>query len=634
MACYTLLVFLLLAGEPSDYFLIQVVDADTGRPVPLVELRTVNEIRHYTDSNGIVAFKEPGLMNRQVYFHIWSHGYQYPADGFGYRGARLLTKPGTTAVLKIKRVQIAQRLYRVTGQGIYNYSRLAGLPTPLRSPDLNGQVMGQDSVVNAVFKGKIYWFWGDTNRPAYPLGNFHVPGATSLLPGKGGLDPEQGVDLHYFVDRNGFAKQTCRMPGRGPTWIGGLTVVRDRRGRERMFAAYAKIKPGSLQAYRRGIVEFDDEEKVFREVCTLPAERRARPTGHPLYVALAGKQWVFYAAPFPLVRVPAVAERVVDPGAYEALTALRAGERAAEGRLDRDGSGRLRWAWKRDSDPLTAQELLELVRSGRLKREEIPFQLRDRDSGKPIMLNAGSVYWNAYRQRFVMIAEEVFGTSMLGEVWYAEADTPVGPWGYAVKIVTHEKYSFYNPKQHPMFDKHGGRVIFFEGTYSTFLSGAPFPTPRYNYNQIMYKLDLADPRLALPVPVYDVSERGVSNRFRTRLPERKAGRGSRVAFFALDRPVNGAVAVVADSKTGRLVVRPQPDSGQEALFYVLREPPAGESPVVPLYEYVSTAGDHQYRYATTASAGWEGYRRSERPLGYVWSKPYRTELLDEVLAEF
>ena len=92
---------------------------------------------------------------------------------------------------------------------------------------------------------------------------------------------------------------------------------------------------------------------------------------------------------------------------------------------------------------------------------------------------------------------------MLGEIWYAEADSPVGPWVYATKIVTHDKYSFYNPKHHPMFDQEGGRLIFFEGTYTHTFSGNEHRTPRYDYNQIMYRLDLADERLALPVAVYD-----------------------------------------------------------------------------------------------------------------------------------
>ena len=58
-----------------------------------------------------------------------------------------------------------------------------------------------------------------------------------------------------------------------------------------------------------------------------------------------------------------------------------------------------------------------------------------------------------------------------------------------------------------MFDKEGGRIIFFEGTYTTTFSGNPDPTPRYDYNQVMYQLDLSDPRLALPVAIYRRSVR-------------------------------------------------------------------------------------------------------------------------------
>ncbi|MFZ9033886.1 MAG: hypothetical protein ACO21J_08035 [Anaerohalosphaeraceae bacterium] len=56
--------------------------------------------------------------------------------------------------------------------------------------------------------------------------------------------------------------------------------------------------------------------------------------------------------------------------------------------------------------------------------------------------------------------------------------------------MTHKSYSFYNPTQHPFFDEAGGQIIYFEGTYT-----AAFSTPRYEYNQIMYRLDLRDPRL-------------------------------------------------------------------------------------------------------------------------------------------
>ncbi|MGC1105028.1 MAG: hypothetical protein WA876_00680 [Candidatus Acidiferrales bacterium] len=56
--------------------------------------------------------------------------------------------------------------------------------------------------------------------------------------------------------------------------------------------------------------------------------------------------------------------------------------------------------------------------------------------------------------------------------------------------------------QHSFFDQDGGRLIYFEGTYTLNFAAGDVPTPRYDYNQIMYRLDLGDPRLALPVPVY------------------------------------------------------------------------------------------------------------------------------------
>jgi hypothetical protein len=95
-----------------------------------------------------------------------------------------------------------------------------------------------------------------------------------------------------------------------------------------------------------------------------------------------------------------------------------------------------------------------------------------------------------------MIAQELFGTSVCGEIWYAEAPELIGPWSKARKIVTHDDYSFYNVAHHAFFDQEGGRLIYFEGTYTMMFSGTKVPTPRYDYNQIMYRLDLADERLA------------------------------------------------------------------------------------------------------------------------------------------
>jgi hypothetical protein len=137
----------------------------------------------------------------------------------------------------------------------------------------------------------------------------------------------------------------------------------------------------------------------------------------------------------------------------------------------------------------------KLLKDKVLKTSEIAFQLRDCDSGEPIIAHRGSMAWNEYRQRWIMIASQSMGTSLLGEIWYAEAESPIGPWRGATKILTHDNYTFYNPRHHPMLDEHDGRVIYFEGTYTNTFSGNPDRTPRYNYNQIMYRLDLSDERL-------------------------------------------------------------------------------------------------------------------------------------------
>ena len=82
-----------------------------------------------------------------------------------------------------------------------------------------------------------------------------------------------------------------------------------------------------------------------------------------------------------------------------------------------------------------------------------------------------------------------------GDVYYAEADEPEGPYGRAVKIIQQKDYNFYNVATHVFFNQEGGRVIYVEGTYTDSFTSAPQKTPRYNYNQIMFRLRLDDPRL-------------------------------------------------------------------------------------------------------------------------------------------
>ena len=74
-----------------------------------------------------------------------------------------------------------------------------------------------------------------------------------------------------------------------------------------------------------------------------------------------------------------------------------------------------------------------------------------------------------------MFVEKLGKPSAFGEVWYAEADAPTGPWGSAVKILTHENYTFYNPRLHPEFTPTNSPILIFEGTYSQMFADRPPP---------------------------------------------------------------------------------------------------------------------------------------------------------------
>jgi len=616
------------APQPNDYFRIRVVDEQTGRGVPLVELRTVNNIRYYTDSNGIIAFHEPGLMDRTVFFYVKSHGYEYPADGFGYRGKALKVSPGGRAELDLKRVNIAERLYRVTGAGIYRDSVLVGEPVPVRNPLLNARVLGSDSVECVRFQGKLHWFWGDTNRPGYVLGNFHVPGATSLLPADGGLDPDRGVELTYYVDDKGFARPCAQMPSEGPTWISGLVVLWDKYGREHMYASYVKVR-GFLEIHRRGLAKFNTETRRFEQVTEFGMKRPVYPRGHTFRRELDRTEYIYFADPYPLVRVRAMAEALRNLGMYETFTCLESGTRLDPPVPDRDAEGRLRYGWRRNAPVVGPGDQRRLIEAGHIKPDEALLQLQDVDTGSTVIAHRGSVYWNLWRRRWVMITVETGGTSQLGEVWFAEADTPVGPWVYARKIVTHDRYSFYNPKQHPAFNREDGRIIYFEGTYANTFSGNNNQTPRYDYNQIMYKLDLSDARLNLPVAFRQGSNDALPQPLRPE-PNRPDARPNRIAFFACERAGPKTIPIYAGTTPGggNMLTRERPKTSpgekpHAPLFHALpadlENPPAT---TIGLWEFVR-ADTARCTYLTDADRTVPGHRRAEKPLCRVWRSPFQ-----------
>jgi hypothetical protein len=411
------------------------------------------------------------------------------------------------------------------------------------------------------------------------------------------------------------------MPGQGPTWITALVALHDISGKQRLFAHFVKVRK-FLEIYQRGLAEFNPATQQFEKVSDFELDAPIHPGGHPFEHVEDGEQYIYFANPLPWVRVRADVDHLQRQSSYQAYTCLKEGSRPGRLELERDAEGRLQYRWRKDAPLLGPKELQELIKAGRAKADEAAMVLRDVETGESVRAHRGSVYWNKFRDRWVMIVCQTGGTSMLGELWYAEADHPEGPWLYARKILTHEKYSFYNPKQHPMFDKDGGRTIFFEGTYTSTFSGNSAQTPWYDYNQIMYKLNLSDPRLVLPVPVYHLGALDKPNYFGTKAQSLQDSRAS-VAFFALDRQREGTVPVYeyADGDGGRVLKIGEPDEAPNARgelrFYAfskdVEEPPAG---VVPLYEFVSPSGKRRY---STDPAALPADMHGKEVLCHVWS---------------
>jgi hypothetical protein len=461
-----------LATAERRPFVIQVVDVETGRGVPLVELRAPYERAWYTDSAGIAAISESWLSGRDAFLEVRSHGYTFEEQVFETPAKIVRILPGKRLQLRIRRNNIAERLYRITGAGIYADSVAAGLPVPLKNPLLNGKVTGQDTCIAIPYNDRIYWFWGDTF--GLTDANFSVSGATSALPGKGGLDPDVGIDLEYFVDKSGFSKSMLPVDRPGLVWVEGLMRVRDPSGRERLVATYTRQRKVGT-ADERGVAVFDDGAGIFGVLAQLPSTRAHR-SSHPVRVVDRGRSyWYLY----PTYRVPDDWNAIQDSHAYEAYTCNKAAEE-------------LQCGWKPGADFLDSPDEQKLIEKGQLPAAAALFALIDIDTGRPANFDLGSIAWNEYRKKWIMIA------GAWGDVYYSEADAPQGPWRCAKLIVHHEKYNFYNVVHHAFFDKDKGRIIYFEGTYTTSLVNGATPTPLYDYNQIMYKLSLDDPRLRLP----------------------------------------------------------------------------------------------------------------------------------------
>ncbi|MBN2211550.1 MAG: hypothetical protein JW709_09165 [Sedimentisphaerales bacterium] len=429
---------------------IEVVEKGSGWSVPLVELRTIHNVRFVSDNAGVIAFDLPELMGRETWFTVIGHGYEIPKDGFGFSGVRLTPQPGAILKVEVARTIIARRLGRLTGAGLYANSQLLGEQRDWKESG----ILGCDSVQNAVHRGRLFWLWGDTALARYPLGIFNGTSATTAVKPLDKFEPPLKLVYNYITDDKGNPRGVADIPGEGATWITGYVSLPDKDGVEHLVGSYVKVKP-PMEGVEWGLCLWNDDKEVFERLTVIwtksqeSPEHPPLPDGHPIFwTDDKGKRWLMFGNPLPTLRCPATFEAWQDRSAWEVLT----------------------------------------------PQETIPAA----GSGDPVKPHSGSMAFNPWRKRWVTVFMQFFGKpSAFGEVWYAEADTPTGPWGPAVKVLTHDNYTFYNPRLHPEFTAENSPILIFEGTYSMMFADRPPPTPRYDYNQILYRLDLDDPALRI-----------------------------------------------------------------------------------------------------------------------------------------
>ncbi len=443
----------LLAPLPAaEICRLEVIEQGTDWPVPGVELRTIHGVRFVSDNAGVIALDLPELMGREVWFEVIGQGYGVKADGFGYRGVRLRPTPGKSLKVSVERTIVARRLGRLTGAGLFAESQKLGEQLDWKESG----VLGSDSVVTAELGGKQLWFWGDTNLPHYPLGIFNVSGATTdnfQPPARPPLRPP----YKYFTGRKSghdeeHPRGVAKVPGEGPTWLWGLTTLPDATGAPHLVGSAVKVK-GVMHAYRWDLVEWNPPEEMFHPLSTVWTETAERPKAPPVpeghavpWTDAEGHKWILFCNPFPFLRTPATYEGWKDPTKWYAIN---------------------------------------------------PDLVARTPPGEKITVHGGHLAWHPWSRKWLALFTQKAGkSSFLGEIWLAEADAPTGPWVNARLVLSHDNYTFYNPVLHPEFFRDDSPIIHFEGTYTATFSSNKQPTPRWDYNQVLYQVDLSQPPFA------------------------------------------------------------------------------------------------------------------------------------------
>jgi hypothetical protein len=446
---------------------LQVIDEADGRGIPMATVRLGDGSVSVTDSAGWVHLAEPGLAGHRVRLQITAPGYTLPENDRGQPDVAVDLTPQGEGEVKLIRLDIARRIYRVTGSGIYRDSELLGkdVPLPLRNQAVG--LLSATGVQRAQLGNQVLWLWRDTRLAHESTAAVLVRGAFSDLPGAGGLDPTQGIHFSFLTGAKDGLKSLLQGDEPSAAWIEGLTAVEDQDGRP-VLAAHYVLEATKAHPREHGIAIWT-ADKRFERVVVLGEEYLWQfPAGQAVTVEDEEVRRCYFANPFCNVRCPATLEAIRNPAAYEALTRPPGDNRDP--------------IWQQTLPPMTQREESTWIAEGRVTT---PLgQVEDHATGKAVPIAHASIHWNAYHRCYAMIA-----SSIDGDLWLSTSARPIGPWKKAVRVVQAMSGRCTEPVQHPFMSQEGGRIIWFESALVD--TGAA----RYEQNQVMHRLDMDDPRL-------------------------------------------------------------------------------------------------------------------------------------------
>ena len=449
---------------PPEYFGVRVVDSSSGRGIPAARVSVLHWLDQWSDSLGYVAFQEPALATpTQLFVTVESDNYDKLA-------VSLNASLGRSLSLQLRRQLPAERLYRVTGPGIFRDAVLLGAKLPpaaaavaASDSDLSHGIAGQDAMISAQFRDKIVLSFGDTRSASDGAGQTMTSNALAPTQAFSRERILDGLPLSYSLSPSGETRPSL------PLHVSERSVCEFGMPFARKGTNDSSVEIGALSATSRGLFV------VFTK----------RPRGN------MGPSWADCTTCCWGIARYDIDTRVYRPQVLFPLKSPMFGRVTASQSLvtTEDGVERIYFTVQK---PIVRVAVSAIANLSAFEEVAVASPFTDQD------INRAAVTHVASAGLFVMIAEG--REPRMGDILAATAKSLAGPWSSLCRIassnLTHN--ALYNPSIHTTINGSSGAEIIWSATLSDGYTTNSvhkqdgLTVPRYNYEVIMHRVRLDD----------------------------------------------------------------------------------------------------------------------------------------------